>query len=224
MRTGKSLSRTLRVSVLLAALVPSAPLIGANLILNGDFENNTASATMFNMQNALFTSTVAAATAFGTADEIDLITGSPFGLPPVSGNWKVAIHRSSSGNNDAFSLDLSAPVVAGQSYVLDFFAQRVTTFDAGVGAVQVGISGDATAFGTLLFSGVADTTSWTHFTFAFLAPVNGQFLTVQIDPDAAPTWAHLDNFSLTAVPEPTALALLMVGLGCAAVRRRGGVC
>ena len=64
----------------------------ANLLLNGDFETNTASGTMFNMSNANFTATVSAATAFGSAEEIDLVTGTDFGIAPQSGSWKLGIH------------------------------------------------------------------------------------------------------------------------------------
>ena len=194
----------------------------ANIILNGDFEiNSTVGVSVYNMDNALFNTTVASATAFGGAQEIDLITaGSPYGLAPESGNWKLAIHRSSSGENDAFSFTLGSAIVAGQNYILDFYAQRVITFDAGNGAIQIGVSSSPTSFGTLVFSGVADSDAWTHFNQAFQSPVNGQYLTVQTDPNAAPTWNHLDNFSLTEVPEPAALSLFAAGVAATLARRR----
>jgi hypothetical protein len=205
----------------LFAFLTLSTLAGANMVINGDFENNTAAATLYNLSNAEFDNVVPNATAFGSASEIDLITtDSPYGLPPVSGLWKVAIHRSSSGNNDAFSLTLNTGVVAGQSYLLDFYAQRVTVFDAGAGAVTVGVSGSPTAFGTLVFSGVASDSSWTHFTQSFQAPVNGQYLTVQIDPAAAPTWVHVDDFTLSPVPEPAASSLLLVAISVAIVVAR----
>lgn len=64
----------------------------ANLILNGNIENNTAAATMFNMTNATFDATVSDATAFGVSEEIDLVTGTDFGVAPQSGSWKLGLH------------------------------------------------------------------------------------------------------------------------------------
>ncbi len=186
---------------------------GQNLILNGDFENNGASSSQYNMSNASFNSLVDNATAFGTGEEIDLMTtDSPYGPPPQSGLWKAAIHKSGYpyyGNDDAFSFTLSSRTVAGQQYALSFYAQIVATVDnPGNGDVQVGLSGSSTAFGALVFAGTPATNGWSHLTATFAAPVNGLYLTVQIDPGANPTWAHIDNFSLTAVPEPGTFALL----------------
>jgi PEP-CTERM motif len=192
-----------------------------NIILNGDFESNAASATVVNMNNSQFNTTVANATAFGTAGEIDLITGNPYGLPPQNGNWKLAIARQTTGLYDAFSFNLSSSIVAGQVYSLDFYAQTVTDFQPGGGAVLVGVSGSATSFGTQIFSGVAGTSAWTHFTQTFMAPVNGLYLTIESDPNGVPTWTHIDNFSLTPVPEPGTLTLGALALA-GAVRRSWG--
>jgi hypothetical protein len=218
-------NRWMRLQTSILAVVPClfAHVVSANTIINGDFENNTAAGTAFNLSNAQFNSTVADATAFGEASEIDLINGNPYGLLPQSGNWKLAIHRSSTGNNDTFTFNLSAPIVAGQTYTLDFYAQAVTVFDAGNGAVQVGVSSSATSFGSLVFSGVPSTAAWTHFSQDFVSPVNGSCLSVQTDPNAAPTWNHIDNFSLTPVPEPAALTLLAVGFAATVATRRKNV-
>ncbi|HSU56598.1 MAG TPA: hypothetical protein VLT36_21240 [Candidatus Dormibacteraeota bacterium] len=185
---------------------------GQNLILNGDFENNGASSSLYNLNNTFFNSLVYNATAFGTGEEIDLMTtDSPYGSPQ-SGLWKAAIHKSGYpyyGNDDAFSFTLSSPAVAGQQYALSFYAQIVPTADnPGNGDVQVGLSGSATSFGALVFAGTSATNDWSHLTATFAAPVDGLYLTVQIDPGANPTWVHIDNFSLTAIPEPGNFGLL----------------
>lgn len=51
---------------------------------------------------------------------------------------------------------------------------------------------------------------------SFTAPISGLYLTVQVDPNANPAWAHVDKFSLTAVPEPASFTLLLA-LGLAAL-------
>jgi hypothetical protein len=187
--------------------------LGQNLVLNGDFENNGASTSQYNLSNASFNSLVNNATAFGTGEEIDLMTtDSPYGLPPQSGLWKAAIHKSGYpyyGNDDAFSFTLSSPAVAGQQYSLSFYAQVVASAEnPGDGPVQVGLSASPTAFGTLVFAGTPATNGWSHLTATFAAPVSGLYLTVQLDPGANPTWAHIDNFSLMAVPEPGTFGLV----------------
>src|SRR5262245_39265898 len=128
-RTNSSLRTPIRIRAV--AKVPSKRLMGVatlitfwmtaashaqNLILNGDFEFNTAGGTFFNMNNAQFNGTVANATAFGTAEEIDLMTGNPYGLPPAHGNWKLGIASESGGTYDAFSFSLSMPVMTGRAY------------------------------------------------------------------------------------------------------------
>src|SRR4051794_38380890 len=92
-----------------AACVTEFSSPAQNLILNGDFEHNGATVTEYNLDNATFNAHVYHCTAFGTAQEIDLITGHPYGLPPQSGSWKLALHREYNGPNDAFSFNLSAP-------------------------------------------------------------------------------------------------------------------
>src|SRR5262245_60358083 len=100
---------------LLAAAVCASQFscVGQNLVLNGDFENNGANSSQYNLSNASFNLLLNSATAFGTGDEIDLMTtDSPYGLPPESGLWKAAIHKSGYpyyGNDDAFSFTLSSP-------------------------------------------------------------------------------------------------------------------
>ena len=187
--------------------------LGQNLILNGDFENNGATSSQYNMSNAMFNSLVYNATAFGTGDEIDLMTtDSPYGLLPESGLWKLGIHKSGYpiyGNDDAFSFTLSSPLVAGQQYALSFYGQDVVSAqNPGGGQLQVGVSSTPTSFGTLVFAGTLGTNAWTHLTSTFVAPMSGLYLSVQVDPNAVPTWANIDNFSLTAVPEPETFALL----------------
>lgn len=214
----------IRYAVLLATLVlVIAHESSANLILNGNFESNSASMTMYNMSNTTFNAVVPNATAFGSGQEIDLITFGGFGLAPASGNWKMAIHCCDSvgGGSDAFALHLSAPITTGQSYVLDFFASAEQTFDPGLGPVEIGISSSATSFGTLFFqtSNSLSTTSWDHVTQTLVAPVSGSFLTVRLA-QSIDTWAHIDNFSLNAVPEPGSLIILAVG-ALVLVRHRG---
>ncbi len=180
--------------------------VQANLVINGDIEDNTAVGTMFNMSNDTFNATVAHATAFGTSQEIDLVTGLDYGIAPQSGNWKLGLHQRSNlpTNVDAFSFDLSSPVVNGSAYLLRFFAAGLSV--APLGPVEIGLSGSASDFGTLIFSGTpGSATEWTQFDYAFVAPIDASFLTVR-NAAVYNMYAFVDNFSLSdaRIPAPGA--------------------
>lgn len=209
-----------RIVTFLVVLAAAHAANAQNLIKNGSFENNNAGATVFNMTNATFNATVNDATAFGSAQEIDLMFGAPYGLVPVHGDFKLGIHKQSGGPVDAFSFDLTGGIVAGSSYDLDFWAHAATDFDPGTEPIEIGISSSSVSFGTLVYtSGALATGSWTNFTNTFIAPVNASYVTVR-NSSGTETWAHIDDFSLTLVPSPTTLAPLGAMALLAARRRR----
>ncbi len=213
------MSRRLILTVTAATLSGAAAAHAQNMIINPSFESNNAGGSMSNMSNATFNVTVNNATAFGAASEIDLYQGNPFGLPPVHGQWKLAIHKRSTGQVDEFSFDLNSNIVSGQQYTIDFWAHADTTFDPGNEPVEIGISASANSFGSLVYtSGNLSDTSWTNYAAIFVAPANASYLTVRNSQGTA-TWAHLDDFSLTLVPAPGSLALAGLG-GLACTRRR----
>jgi hypothetical protein len=169
------------------------------MILNGDFENHTfGPGCHFNLSNDNFNLGVSSATAFGDAQEIDLMADGTcsYGLPPQSGETKLGIHRQGAGQPvDAFSFDLSAPIVAGEPYKIEFYAHAELDFDPDIGDVEIGISTSPTSFGTLVFSGTPLTTGWTLLSATFLAPIAASHLTVRVQ-DGVDAWVHIDNFSL----------------------------
>ncbi len=185
----------------------------ANIILNGGFETNTASNTLFNLSNSDFTATVANATGFGPANELDLITPTNgFYTVPQSGNWSVVLHEQNVGTPDAFSFNLSAPVLAGTSYTLDFYALS----DLGAPSqILIGLSNSANSFGTQVFSTNPSASGWQHFTHVFTPAASADFLTVSAGAILDGV-TNVDNFSLTAsgsssVPEPSSVFLFAFG-------------
>jgi len=186
-------SKTLLTLVIFATSLSATPT-RANLILNGDFELNNATETEFNLTNSEFNNFVPSTTAFGNNEEIDLVTSDDFHIVPQSGNWKLGLNTLS-GAVDAFSLDLSVPVVAGTTYNLQFFGARLIGRASGI---EVGLSNSATSFGTLFFSGTPSSTStWTQFDYQFVATASASFLTVRNISLPNLTYNFVDNFSLT---------------------------
>jgi hypothetical protein len=94
-----------------------SPAVGGEMILNGDFENHTfGTGCHFNLTNASFNLGMSSATAFGDAEEIDVMADGTcdWGNPPQSGATKLGMSRQGpSLRGDAFSFDLSTSIVSG---------------------------------------------------------------------------------------------------------------
>ena len=203
-----------------SALRIGAPKNGPELILNGDFETTSFTGCDFNQSNASFTAGMANTTGFGAAGEIDVMvspTGCSYSLAPTSGSVKVGICSQSVGANvDAFSLRLSEPLLAGRAYALNFDAIAwAQSFAPDTGDVQIGVSMVPAAFGTLVYSATPQANNWQTLGTTFIAPNNGQYLTVQQE-DAGDIWNQLDSFSLTAECAPSVVYCTpkLNSLGC----------
>jgi hypothetical protein len=210
--------RTLSVGVALGAVVCAH----ANIILNGDFESNTLTGTTYNLSNGTFTNVMSNMTGYGAGNELDVFTfGSPYGPDPQSGKWKVGLANLNAP--DAFTFNLSSGIVAGRTYRLSFWAIRNQQFSTGDSPVLIGVSGAKNAFGTEVFSTtLVSSSNWQNFSGSFVAPVNGSFLSVTLAPNGgtSPTWMHVDNFSMEAVPEPGTMVAMAVGAAGILARRR----
>lgn len=181
---------------------------GPNMLINGDFEVTTlAPGCYYNQDNTQVSAALLGITAYGGANEIDVMTdGTPclFVGPPQSGMVKLAIHLQSTGLTDEFSFALSSPVVAGGLYEVSCYAWAALNFDPNIGAVEMGLSSSPTSFGTLVFSDFPATTAWTPLSHTFTAPVNASYLTVRVGGPLM-SWLHIDNFALVnAGPTRTA--------------------
>jgi hypothetical protein len=200
-----------RVVLFVCLLLWGKAVAHANLILNGDFETNSAAGSNFNLANVDFNALFANGTAFGTSEELDLVTANDFGIAPKNGKWKVGLHQKSSvpGSFDGFSLELASNVVTGTLYHLHFFAAGHPDFP--LAGLQIGLSNNPSDFGTILFSGLPTSASaWSQFEyFDFTALMDAAFLTVRNDPAYFDGYVFVDDLSLvTTVPEPSTLLLI----------------
>ncbi len=166
----------------------------AQTFLNGSFETNTAAACDYNMLNASFTAKMANAVAYGSGNELDIMqTSCPYG-PSQSGTWFVAL-AFPGGGTDAFTMQLSAPLVMGNSYIMRFYDKGDIVCCSPGMPVMIGISTVAGAVGTNVYTGPTPTNGvWNLRCFTFTAPNNGAYVSVST---TGPTrWSHVDNFAI----------------------------
>lgn len=205
--------------------VSTASLAAGNLIRNGDFELNgaTAGVSQANLSNAAFSALVDFSTAFGTSlggdGELDLFTtDASYLTPPQSGSWQVGLHGDGV-TYDAFSLQLSSPVVSGNEYRLSFYvAAPIGMHPNGMVSVQIGISADSASLGSAVYTSnmLFGSGGWQAHDVAFVAPTSGSYLTVR----NVSVYTVVDNFTLAPVPEPETYAMLALGLGLLGLRAR----
>lgn len=191
-----------QISRISAALVAAFAIAGSakavELIQNPFFADNVFGSTAFNMDNAIFNQAIANCTAFGTAQEIDLVYGAAFGPPPPVGNTKLGLHTQFTGNFDAFSTTLLNPLVAGGTYRLQVYSVHQT---GAVTDLQIGMSNSPTSFGTLVQT-VPNSGSWLFTEVDVVAPLNGQYLTFRPDPSVLDGYVALTGLSLVNIALP----------------------
>jgi hypothetical protein len=186
---------------------------GGEMLLNGDFEDHSFDpGCHFHLTNAEFVLGVANVVAFGDGENFGVMVNEPCldELEPQSGSTKVSITSYDDLyeglNADAFGFELATPVVAGERYSIQFYAQEYYDpnepgSDYGFGEVEIGVSTSPFSFGTLVFSAWQiswDPSEWVHFSATFEAPVTASYLTVRAGYDAEfnSVRIQLDNFSL----------------------------
>lgn len=174
--------------------------VSGQSFLNGNFEINTVPAfsCAYNLDNATFNSMISNTIGYGGGGELDIIhTSCTYGTAQ-NGNWYVAMAYPSMG--DAFTMQLSSPLVAGNTYYMCYYdtGADVSGCCPPTASVQIGVSTSSIAQGTVVYtSPVPAINSWNQRSFSFVAPNNGQFISVSI---TAWRWTHVDNFLIGNVP------------------------
>ncbi|MFH0893408.1 MAG: hypothetical protein V2A54_03140, partial [Bacteroidota bacterium] len=183
--------------ILIAFLLMQVRVFSQTFI-NGSFEINTAPAGVdqINLTNVAFNAFMSNTNGFGSQENLDIITSSTWGSSGAqSGLWYVSL---TGGGTDCLTMELSSPLIAGNSYTMSFYDRA----DAGFVPCPftVGVSASNASLGTAVYTGPTPVLDiWTQRTFTFIAPIAGQYISV-VQGCVISNWAHIDNFSFPSTP------------------------
>ena len=187
--------------------------------LNGSFEKNILNWVWgggSGMANHYYDSVMYNSTSFGGKNVTDS-NGIPNGVSNVQvyhdigadGNWYISLtsegYPFGDSPSDSISLQLSSPVIAGNSYGISFYVAG----GSNPGYILMGLSTNDSTFGKLLYTSSECTDwAWTNKTFQFSAPFSANFITISISkPQSNNFWgsAGLDNFTINDCSHTTNL-------------------
>ena len=196
-----------------------------NLILNGSFENNTATTTILNLSNIQYNTTIASSSSFGQGSasgnggDIDLLKSSSE-PDSIASNWKAQdgnwfITPGSIGDyyitpnwdtipawfmQDAFALELSDTLTTGNWYTLNFYITHENPLAYPFylpGRLSVGMSHYTDSFGVIIDTTAYTDTAWAKQSFHFQATSNFRHITCRpVREQIGANLAFVDNFVL----------------------------
>jgi hypothetical protein len=177
-------------------------------LINGSFEINTGKC-IINGSNSYITNNVAATTAYGCGNEIDLMNNSCGYGTAISGQYFLCLSNGKVTCGDACNLQLTNSLITGNIYTISYFDRgwdRIGCCPPGV-VLEVGISSDATSQGKIVYTSPVPTTNvWSQRVFSFRAPINGKYISFHAK-DNSGRWTHIDSvtISTTQCPPPNTL-------------------
>lgn len=201
--TGNRLVTTL-VATCLFAMTFAAQ--AQNLVINGDFENNsaiTAGGANFNLSNSDFMNQMPNTIALGTPGELDI-----YELGAEDSDWGVALntdYRDDPVIGDILAVELSGPLVIDNTYTVGLWLyhlnrKKTLMFVSGATELEGGLENVTaiTSLGPPVESG-----TWECFSHTFTATAASTYLRLQLDvspPAPSDLLSHqvVDQISLVA--------------------------
>lgn len=184
----------------------STSIIHAQQFLNGSFEA-TKEGCRFTMSNGGFNSRIPQVRSIGNNE----FMGGPNVLttecaePAADGDYYIGLSISGSHRIlDIISLELSRPLVVGQTYTISYQHKRGNRGSLN-NWLQIGLAetNELDDFGQLLYERKGTEKEWTKAVFQFMAESPGRFITLKLKIGTGAR-IHLDNFVMQC---PTELEL-----------------
>lgn len=203
-----------------AALVAMGGAAQAQL-LDGSFESPAAPTSAPYYQAYGDGASIGAWTVVGcgvacASDAVTLLNNQAATLPGMTGHvtpygnqW---IDLSGDGNFGHSSITQTVSgLVAGTVYTLSFALGATSLHDAVVSVTAPGAAGTFTTFASGSSGGFSNV--WTTYSLTFTASGSDTLLFAAVPASGGPVSIGLDNITVTAVPEPSAYAMALAGLG-----------
>ena len=162
--------------------------------LNGSFEVTTANCN-YGLSNPMFNSMMSNNFAIGSASQIDIMQSTCGYGTAEQGNYFIGLAVDINNTlTDGVAFKLSSSIIAGNTYLLKFYARKDAAYNANL--LEVGYSADSISFGTSTYTASLPTTSWGLVSFQFTPSINCKFITIRT---IAGTygWNFVDDFTIT---------------------------
>ena len=194
-----------------------------NLVLNGSFEDHTAPDCYQSWNTTSWNAFVANSTSYGT--EVALLNDSCLTCPPYywgggaqEGHWFATVRSNdfyNQGNGvttwlySRLSLALDSALKNTTNYKLSFYIKKpdlvapTVCNDVLNNYIQVGISNNATNFGTHLITTPLGTDDWQQYSVVFNTTNAEQHLTIEVGTGDTNNYVlFIDNFVIEETSEP----------------------
>lgn len=165
--------------------------------INGDFEINSVTNCMIEINNSTFNSVMSNVKGIGELQTLDIFyyKDCPTYDSAHSGDFYVSLENTNHSNKStAISLKLADTLQVGLQYTFCYYDRGFTLHN---GQVEIGISNNDSTFGSLIYVSATCDTIWRQRTVSFMAPITGNFITARYKHSPPPYDGLLiDNFGI----------------------------
>lgn len=165
----------------------------AQSFINGSFENTTSSGCDYNNNASDFNAVMTNINAIPQTEQIDIQRDGCFISNIPDGDITIGLSMT-----DAIAIELSSPLISGNTYDISFDAYSNTGFESSIANVQIGVSTLANSIGSIIYTTSITTQDvWNEFIIEdFVAPNNGNYITVSLT-NLNSGWTQIDDFNIT---------------------------
>jgi hypothetical protein len=214
-----------------AAVMAMSGLSSANILVNGSFELGTFPTGRIDDGGALLAAGSTNLTGWNVVAPVDWLQTftvapnafSAWGLSPRAGDYFLDITGFDTNGTTFGKIEQTFPVQPLTTYIVEFWlgTSLNSTLNNGSATALVTL---ANGVNVLTATQAADSSlPWTKYTTSFTTLAGDSQATIGFQGTSGFNYIGLDNVTVTAVPEPGSIALMLAGLaavGSVAARRR----